>query len=84
MDMKNRFRKEIALDSQTIAMLSFKAEKEGRNLKNYMEHILKETAENLVLSENYKSNIDSWLEKEREESVGFISKKAFLTKLNEI
>ena len=84
MNIKNRFRKEIVLDAQTIAMLSFKAEKEGRNLKNYIEHILKEKAENLVLSESYKENINSWLEKEKEGKVNFISKEIFLKRINEI
>ncbi|WP_299014868.1 hypothetical protein [uncultured Polaribacter sp.] len=37
-------RKEIILDEETLAILQYKAESEGRNLKNYMENVLKENA----------------------------------------
>ena len=84
MNTIEKHRKEVVLDSQTLAMLRFKAEKEGRNLKNYMEHILKENAENLVFSDAYKNNIDSWLKKEDTGEVKFISKESFFKRLDEI
>lgn len=43
-------RKEVLLDEETIAMLEAKAKKQGRNLKNYMEYVLTEKA-NDILSE---------------------------------
>lgn len=79
-----KHRKEVSLDSQTLDILLFKAEKEGRNLKNYMEHILKKSAEEMILSDSYKSNIDNWLKEEEKNSIKFISEKQFLNQLNEL
>jgi uncharacterized protein with von Willebrand factor type A (vWA) domain len=56
------FRKEISLDSQTIAVLQIRAEKDGRKLKNYLEQILKEKANELALSAEYKALMDEALQ----------------------
>jgi hypothetical protein len=56
------FRKEISLDSQTIAVLQIRAEKDGRKLKNYLEQILKEKANELALSDEYKALMDEALQ----------------------
>lgn len=84
MKSNDKYRKEVLLDSQTLAMLNFKADKEGRNLKNYMEHILKENAEQMVLSENYKTNIDTWLKKEEKKEIKFITQDQFFNQLDEL
>jgi hypothetical protein len=57
----SNFRKEISLDSQTIALL----QKEGRKLKNYLEQVLKEKANELALTEEYKTLMDEALEKHK-------------------
>lgn len=56
-------RKEITLDTQTLTILQFKAEKQGRKLKNYMEQILKEHANNFELTAEYKAMMDEILNK---------------------
>ena len=44
----NKKRKEVVLDEETLAILEIKAKSEGRNLKNYMEHVLTEEAHNIL------------------------------------
>ncbi|KAA5827542.1 hypothetical protein FPF71_01495 [Algibacter amylolyticus] len=41
-------RKEIVLSEETLAVLEEKAKNQGRNLKNYMEFILNEVANNIL------------------------------------
>ncbi|MEO8932736.1 MAG: hypothetical protein ABI295_00390 [Xanthomarina sp.] len=41
-------RKEVVLDEKTLAILEEKAKSQGRNLKNYMEFILNEEANNIL------------------------------------
>ncbi|MBT6234639.1 hypothetical protein N9811_02375 [Bacteroidia bacterium] len=52
--LKNKQRKEVSLDAETIAILTQQAEKQGRKLKNYMEHVLKQQANDSELSDEYK------------------------------
>jgi hypothetical protein len=61
----SNFRKEISLDGQTIALLQIKAAKESRKLKNYLEQVLKEKANELALTEEYKTLMDEALEKHK-------------------
>jgi hypothetical protein len=56
-------RKEVYLDSQTLAILKMQAEKEGRKLKNYMEYILREKANDFEPTDEYKAIMDEMLEK---------------------
>ena len=56
-------RKEVSLDSDTLALLQIQAEKEGRKLKNYMEHILREKANSFELTDEYKAMMDDMLDK---------------------
>lgn len=42
--LQNKKRKEVVLDHETIELLEFKAKSAGRNLKNYMEYVLREKA----------------------------------------
>ncbi len=61
--LKNKKRKEITLDIETIALLEIQAEREGRKLKNYMEHVLKEKANDIELTDAYKAIMDEMLDK---------------------
>lgn len=56
-------RKEVSLDNQTMAILQIQADREGRKLKNYMEHILKEKANEFEITEEYKALMDAMLDK---------------------
>lgn len=44
----NKKRKEVVLDELTLAILEENAKAQGRNLKNYMEFILTENANNIL------------------------------------
>ncbi len=70
-------RKEVSLDDQTIAILQIQAEKEGRNLKNFMEHILKQKANDFELTDAYKEMIDQKLEKHYAKKLNYISEEDF-------
>ena len=61
--IQERKRKEVSLDSDTLALLQIQAEKEGRKLKNYMEHILREKANSFELTDEYKAMMDDMLDK---------------------
>lgn len=55
-------RKEVVLDEETLAILEEKAKNDGRNLKNYMEFVLKENAYAFEPSEGYKAMINKMIE----------------------
>ncbi|WP_034042556.1 hypothetical protein [Wocania ichthyoenteri] len=44
----NKKRKEIVLSEETLAILEEKAKRQGRNLKNYMEFVLSEVANDVL------------------------------------
>jgi len=73
--VKNR--KEVTLDDQTMAILKMKAAKEGRNLKNYMEQVLKEKANAFEVTEEYKLMMDALLEKHYSGKMNYISEEDF-------
>ncbi len=79
--MSNKKRKEILLDIETVELLQIQAEKEGRKLKNYMEFVLKEKANSIELSDNYKTMIDEMLN--HKEKLNFLSEEEFRNKLNQ-
>ena len=56
--METKKRKEVVLDSTTIDLLELQAKREGRKLKNYMEHILREKANDFQFTEDYKNMMD--------------------------
>lgn len=62
----NKNRKEVSLDTQTLAILQIQADRDGRKLKNYMEQILREKANEFELTEEYKALMDNMLEKHSE------------------
>lgn len=70
-------RKEVKLDPETLAILQIQAEKQGRKLKNYMEQILKERANNFELTEEYKASMDKILDKHYEGKLKYISEDEF-------
>ncbi|OUS13342.1 hypothetical protein A9Q93_09480 [Nonlabens dokdonensis] len=70
-------RKELNLDRDTIAILSIQAEKEGRNLKNYMEDILKDKANCSELNDEYKLMIDKKLQNHKIGELDYISEEEF-------
>ena len=66
-------RKEVSLDAQTLAILQIQADRDGRKLKNYMEQILKEKANEFELTEEYKALMDEMLEKHNKGKVSYTS-----------
>ena len=64
--MIQKKRKEVLLDEEIIAILQHKAESEGRNLKNYMENVLKENAYAFEPSEDYKIMMDKMINNHKE------------------
>ncbi|MEX0995756.1 MAG: hypothetical protein WDZ45_01755 [Flavobacteriaceae bacterium] len=75
-------RKEVSLDSETLTLLQLQAEKEGRKLKNYMEHILKEKANDFELTDEYRAMMDSLLEQHKKGTIDYISKEAFFKRIS--
>ena len=66
-------RKEVSLDAQTLAILQIQADRDGRKLKNYMEQILREKANEFELTEEYKALMDDMLDKHNEGKVAYTS-----------
>lgn len=56
-----KLRKEVLLDEQTVLALSEQAKREGRNLKNYMEQVLRMKAKEAELTDEYKKMMDKML-----------------------
>lgn len=75
--LDDKKRKEVSLDSNTIALLEIQAQKEGRKLKNYMEHILKVKAHDFELSEDYKTMMDDMIDKHNKGELNYISEVEF-------
>jgi|GEM_PF-710365 hypothetical protein len=73
--LKEKKRKEVTLDVDTLDLLSKQAELEGRKLKNYMEHILKQKAQDFELSDDYKVMIDEMLDRDAKGELNFVSWK---------
>jgi len=69
--IKSKNRKEISLDSETLAMLQIQAEKQGRKLKNYMEQVLKEKANSFELTAEYKAMMDEILKEHKNGELKF-------------
>jgi len=63
--LQNKKRKEVVLDGQTIAILEIQAKREGRKLKNYMEHVLRKKASDFELTDEYKVMMDEMLNKHK-------------------
>ncbi len=79
--LRNKIRKEISLDGETIALLQLQAEREGRKLKNYMEYILKKKSNDFELTDEYKLMMDELLEKYETGKLKSFSKSEFLKRI---
>lgn len=79
--IRQKQRKEIALDEQTIALLQIQAEREGRKLKNYLEQVLKEKANSIEVSDEYKAMMDTMLERHSKGEVKYTSWEEVKSKL---
>ena len=77
-------RKEVSLDAQTLAILQIQADRDGRKLKNYMEQILKEKANEFELTEEYKALMDDMLEKHNEGKVSYTSWDDFKAEISRL
>ncbi|WP_203256458.1 hypothetical protein [Hyunsoonleella ulvae] len=75
--IRDKKRKEISLDNDTLALLQIQADKEGRKLKNYMEHVLKEKANSFELTEEYKAMMDDMLGRHEKNELNYISESEF-------
>jgi len=75
--IQEKKRKEVSLENDTIALLKFQAEKEGRKLKNYMEHILREKANSFKLTDEYKIMMDDLLDKDHKGELNYIDESDF-------
>jgi len=79
--LQNRKRKEVTLDNETLTLLQIQAEKEGRKLKNYMEHVLREKANDFQLTDEYKVMMDEMLDKHEKGELNYISKETFFKRI---
>jgi hypothetical protein len=75
--IQSRNRKEVSLENETLALLQIQAEKEGRKLKNYMEHILREKAKSFEFTKEYKIMMDGMLDKDNKGTLNYISESDF-------
>lgn len=74
--------KKIHLDSQTLLLLKLQAAKDGLKLKTYLEEILKEKADKMDLSDEYRKLMDSMLEKHDNKSVEYENWEVFKKTIN--
>lgn len=75
--LQNKKRKEVSLESDTLALLEIQAQKEGRKLKNYMEQVLREKANSFELTDEYKVMMDNLLEKHQKGELNYMSESEF-------
>lgn len=75
--IQERKRKEVTLSNDILALLQIQAEKEGRKLKNYMEHVLREKANSFELTDEYKSMMDDILYKHQSGKLNYINENEF-------
>lgn len=76
--IKDRKRKEIALDQKTLDMLTVQAKAEGRTLKNYMEYVLMmKASKNQNLTEQYKVMMDGVLKDDTAGIINYLTEDEF-------
>lgn len=66
-------RKEVILDEETLALLEEKAKNQGRNLKNYMEFVLREEAFAFEPSDEYKVMMDKMIDNHNKGKTNYTS-----------
>lgn len=74
--------KKIHLDSQTLHLLRIQAKKDGLKLKTYLEEILKEKADKIEISDEYKLLMDNMLEKHKNKMVEYENWDIFKKTIN--
>ena len=82
--IQNKKRKEVALDANIIELLELQAKREGRKLKNYMEYILSEKANDFQLTDDYKKMMDKTLDEFDKGNIKFKSWDSVKSKMNGI
>ncbi len=81
--LEEKVRKEVSLDKKTIEKLKIKAQEDGRNLKNYLEKILIEKAnDDFEITDAYIKMIDEMLEKKEKGLINFTSWEDVKKKFN--
>ncbi|OBX24289.1 MULTISPECIES: hypothetical protein [Bizionia] len=70
-------RKEVVLDEETLAILEEKAKSQGRNLKNYMEFVLREDANAFEPSEEYKVMMEKMIDDHNSGKSNYMSESEF-------
>lgn len=72
--LEEKIRKEVTLDKKIIEKLKIKAQEDGRNLKNYLEKVLTENAnDDFEVTKGYMKMIDEMLEKKEKGLINFTS-----------
>ncbi len=80
--LADKKRKEIHLTEKVLLLLEHQANKEGRNLKNYLEYILSEKANELTPSKEYMQLMDEMLDKVAEGKETYITEEKIREKYN--
>lgn len=80
--LADKKRKEIHLSEKTLLLLEYQAKKEGRNLKNYIEYILSEKANELIPSKEYMQMMDELLDEVKEGKTPYITEEKIREKYN--
>ena len=81
---QNKKRKEVTLDANTIELLELQAKREGRKLKNYMEYVLSEKANDFQLTDAYKEMMDKTLDDFDKGNINFTNWDTLKGKINVI
>ncbi|MGZ5273430.1 MAG: hypothetical protein ACXWCA_03840 [Kaistella sp.] len=80
--IKEKVRKEVSLDKDIVEKLKIKALEDGRNLKNYLEKILTDKAnDDFVITEGYMKMMDEMLEKKSRGELKFVSEEEFKSRI---
>lgn len=81
--IREKIRKEVSLDKITLEKLKIKAQEDGRNLKNYLEKILTEKAnDDFEITEGYMKMMDEMLEKRAKGELKFTNWEEVKKKFN--
>lgn len=75
-------RKEIHLPQEIILILEHQAKKAGRNLKNYIEFVLNQKANEMQPSKEYMQMMDEILREVEEDKTEYITESDIRKKYN--
>lgn len=71
--LTDKKRKEIHLPEEIILMLEYQAKRAGRNLKNYIEFVLNQKANEIQPSKEYIQMMDKMLSEVEEGKTAYIT-----------